>query len=627
MDAVPHPLTPPSPGSPRTGARGCRDRQPGDIVHQYELLRVLGQGGMGVVFEALHVRLKRRVALKLLSPKTDNDPDAITRFEREMAVIGQLIHPNIVQALDAGLAGETHYLAMELVDGADVEQVAISHGPLAVDQACEIIRQAAIGLSHAHAQGIIHRDIKPSNLLLSKSGVVKVSDLGLARLQSQAPDSALTAQGTILGTVDYMSPEQADAREPGTASDLYSLGATLFRLLAGRPLFSGSEYDSINRKLAGHLKDPPPRIQDLRQDVPAALDALLQELLAKPPFARPASAVEVSERLAKFSSGTSIKELWIPHKAIIIQFGSTKSLLEGTTASRPARQARPRNRVGTIAGAIAGLVSLLAVAFVFAYWNRRAADSPTPPVPALVATLTNSASNTVPDARQTAILPTAERVRLEYEDLPADQIQPLQWYPLLNRTPHTIVWTQSPLSDLRYDSPLKTCRVTSQDLAVLEMGKLNHQHFTLQMDLYQSRWPGGLGVFFGLRERADNPGGYIAQAFQIQPRLGVDSREYPLLLMRVEMLITKVGSNEYHLDTLHPVSCKLSSPGARSCMLELEVEAGRLRQLRWGGNALTELYSRDVEQPFNQADFSGPFGVYLLQAEATVSDMRVMIRQ
>jgi serine/threonine protein kinase len=215
----------------------------------YQLLGRIGQGGMGTVCKAIHLRLAKTVAVKVLRWSRKNDPESIARFEREMRAVGRLDHPNIVRASDAGVADGVHFLVMEFVDGVDLSRLVRKAGPLPLTEACRYVIQAAAGLEAAHRHGMIHRDVKPSNLIRAADGTVKVLDLGLASLPfDSATDSStdpatpheplpdLTGTGHALGTRDYMPPEQKLAPNAvGPTADVYGLGATLCHLLTGHP--------------------------------------------------------------------------------------------------------------------------------------------------------------------------------------------------------------------------------------------------------------------------------------------------------------------------------------------------------------------------------------------------------
>lgn len=245
--------------------------------------------------------------------------DRETKVRRQS--VGKLDHPNIVRATDAGDHDGTHFLVMELVDGPNLSQIAKTIGPLRVADACELVRQAAEGLQHAYEHGLVHRDIKPSNLLLSDgrpspssvigSPAVKILDLGLALLRENPTDQdELTSSGQIMGTLDYMAPEQAsDTHSVDIRADLYSLGCTLYHLLAGSPPFSGSQYSTILKKMMAHAQTPVPPLSNVRSDVPPKLLTILDRLLAKEPSERYATPAEVAAALQPFAQGAQLPEL------------------------------------------------------------------------------------------------------------------------------------------------------------------------------------------------------------------------------------------------------------------------------------------------------------------------------
>lgn len=266
-------------------------------IGNYDVLDRLGAGGMGTVFKARHRRMKRIVALKVLSRSLAEDESFVQRFQREVETIACFAHPNIVMAYDADEAEVGHFLAMEYVEGQDLASLLAKQGPLSVSVAVDCLLQAARGLEYAHSQGIIHRDIKPANLLRDGAGTVKVTDLGLARLANATGSAAgsITQAGSILGTVDYMPPEQAmDSTEIDHRSDIYSLGATLHFLLLGRPPYQGESLMAIMFK---HKLDPIPSLASSRPDVPAELDAAFQRMMAKEPVGRFQTMAEVVQTL------------------------------------------------------------------------------------------------------------------------------------------------------------------------------------------------------------------------------------------------------------------------------------------------------------------------------------------
>lgn len=259
-------------------------RRPGDLrIGNYEILDRLGAGGMGTVFKARHRRMKRIVALKVLSKEVSQTPTFAQRFQREVETVARLTHPNIVMAFDADEGEVGPFLVMEFVNGRDLASEVASGGPLPVADAVDRILQAARGLECAHGQGITHRDIKPGNLLRDADGVVKVADLGLARITG--PDAggrtSLTQAGSIFGTVDYMSPEQAvDSATVDQRADIYSLGCTLYFLLTGRAPYQGGSLMSVMLK---HRDAPIPSLAAERPDVAPELDAIFARMVAKRP--------------------------------------------------------------------------------------------------------------------------------------------------------------------------------------------------------------------------------------------------------------------------------------------------------------------------------------------------------
>ncbi|HSQ58707.1 MAG TPA: serine/threonine-protein kinase, partial [Gemmata sp.] len=274
----------------------------GFLLGSYVILDQLGSGGMGHVYLAEHVNMRRLVALKVLPPQSfDSDPIARERFFREARAAGTLDHPNIVRVFDLCQEGKILYLVMEYVEGISLQSLVARYGTLPVATACHYARQVAFGLQNAHEMGFVHRDIKPANLLLDRSGVVKILDLGLVRSEADA-GSGLTKQidsRSILGTADYVAPEQAvDSSGVDIRADIYSLGGTLYFLLAGRPLFP--EGRTAQKLVWQQMKEPTP-IDQIRPDVPPELAAIIHKMLAKKPQDRFATPAEVFDALVPFA--------------------------------------------------------------------------------------------------------------------------------------------------------------------------------------------------------------------------------------------------------------------------------------------------------------------------------------
>jgi serine/threonine-protein kinase len=283
-------------------------RTGGFFLGPYRILEQLGQGGMGRVYKAEHRTLGRTVALKVLAPSVLKSPRAQALFRREVRAVARLVHPNLVTALDADQAGGRTYLVLEYVNGPNLDQLVRGEGPLPVGQACEYVRQVALGLQHAHEQGLVHRDIKPSNILLQRTGgagqeaygLAKLGDFGLVRVNEPgAPGTIITNANTIMGTPDYLSPEQArDLHRTDVRSDLYSLGCTLYYLLTARVPFPGG---STLEKVIRHSTEEPEPVERLRPGVPPGVAAVVGRLMAKKPGDRFQTPAELAAALAPFA--------------------------------------------------------------------------------------------------------------------------------------------------------------------------------------------------------------------------------------------------------------------------------------------------------------------------------------
>jgi formylglycine-generating enzyme required for sulfatase activity len=257
---------------------------------RYEVLERIGRGGMGEVWKARHRIMQRFLALKVLSPDLLRKPEMVARFQREALAAARLDHPHIVRAYEAEQVGDTYVLVMEYVEGSDLARLVGARGPLPVAEACDYVRQAALGLQHAASQGVVHRDIKPANLMCTPQRQIKILDFGLAGLRDHAGEP-LTACGTAMGTPAYLAPEQArDARQADMRSDLYGLGGTLFTLLTGKLPGAVLTGEGVAAALANH-----------RSDVPPALAAVVERMLAPDPAQRFQTPPEVIAALTPFA--------------------------------------------------------------------------------------------------------------------------------------------------------------------------------------------------------------------------------------------------------------------------------------------------------------------------------------
>ncbi len=282
----------------------------------YEIQEQLGQGGMGVVYRAFDPVMHRTVAIKVLTEDRTGSKEAVERFRREIRLLAGLSHENIVRAFHAKVdpATNTHYLVMEHVEGVDLDALVRRLGRLSIPDACELVRQAAVGLQHAHETDLIHRDIKPSNLMLTSRGQVKVLDLGLARLRSanEAGDlERLTNPGQVMGTVHFMAPEQAtETRAVDIRADIYSLGCTLYKFLTGETPYGNDEGATPLLIIMQHAKEEFPRVTKRRPEVPAGLVRVLAKMVAKSPDDRPSTPAKVAAQLKPLCRGSNLPALF-----------------------------------------------------------------------------------------------------------------------------------------------------------------------------------------------------------------------------------------------------------------------------------------------------------------------------
>jgi hypothetical protein len=330
----------------------------------YQLLEKIGEGGMGVVYRARHVVLDKVVAIKLLAGP-GADPERVRRFQREMRVISRLDHPHIVRATDGGQIGGVHFLVMDFIEGIDLYRLLREHGPLRPADACELVRQAALGLQHLHEHGLVHRDVKASNLILDRTGTVKVLDLGLARcVAADAAEDVRSAAGQLTGTVDYMAPEQAsDAAAVDIRADVYSLGCTLYQLVAGRSPFCSPAYISPCHSLVGRRIEPAPPLRKIRRDAPATVEAVLKRMLAREPADRFASPAEVAAALRPLAARSDLPALL-----------SRAGLAAGTAAPKvPTRWRLAAVLLAVVLLCLAGAAALALAEL--AGWHPRAASA------------------------------------------------------------------------------------------------------------------------------------------------------------------------------------------------------------------------------------------------------------
>ena len=278
------------------------------FANRYEIQRIVGKGGMGVVYLATDQKLDEEIALKVLRGEAlKDDPTVLSRFKTETRLARKITHRNVLRTHDFAEWDGVSYISMEYIEGVTLKDLVKSKGALPLGVGLSVAKQMCMGLEAAHEQGVVHRDIKPQNMLiLPESGELKIMDFGIARSQSvqeaaaAAPDSGLTSAGTVMGTPDYMPPEQAQGQPADFRSDIYSLGVVLFETFTGKLPFTG---DSIMKIVMGHIQSPPPKPRSLNPRLPGDLEALILRCLAKDPEDRPQKVEEILDELSRISSG------------------------------------------------------------------------------------------------------------------------------------------------------------------------------------------------------------------------------------------------------------------------------------------------------------------------------------
>jgi len=331
------------------------------IAERYELEEVVGQGGMSTVYKAHDSLLERYVALKVLHQQYNEDEDFVERFKREARSVAQLQHPNIVTVIDRGEEDGRQYIVFEFIDGENLKELVVRKGRLEVRDALEIADEVAQGLAFAHENGLVHRDVKPQNVLLNGDGRAKVTDFGIAR--SLDVEHGVTQTGTILGTSNYIAPEQATGQPVDAHTDVYSLGIVLYEMITGELPFPGESFVAIAMK---HIQQPSPNVLDIRGDVPLRVASMIDRALEKDPEQRfptmGAFAAEIEASLAELDRGED---------------GEVTMVVPAAQRLRPQKQRKPVSPFPVLIGLL-GALAIAAV--VVGLLTLRGGGGATPPV-------------------------------------------------------------------------------------------------------------------------------------------------------------------------------------------------------------------------------------------------------
>jgi serine/threonine protein kinase len=592
------------------------------LLEHYQIHGIIGEGGMGTVFKGYHLNLKRFVAIKTLRMDQRKSSEVVSRFKQEMQLVGQMDHPNVVRATDAGERNGIFYLVMEYLSGSDLSRLVAKRGRLDVPFACELARQAALGLDYIHQKTLIHRDIKPSNLMLTTTGLVKILDLGLARLGLSEPDKQeRTPVGYAVGTYSYMAPEQATTeRHVDGRADIYGLGCTLFKLLTGRAPFSGPEYDNSAKVLFAHSNVPLSTVAEL-QSIPAKLRKVLLKMTAKDPALRYRTGQEVAEALEPFSADspaaqqtpllerakveieeTPVRPLTHPLPAEFSQL--TTSALE-TRHDPPLTPtsvgiSKPKQSWAWVGWLFAAVV--LASGSAALTWHF------------LLAPVLR------PDGEPPVV---GQSIFRELDELPA-----FMHHALLDRPTLPIGYDSDDPLKWRFDKNLQTLDVKGADDLLFPMGKTSRSRFSIETGIAQAPWKGNIGIFWGYRENADvkknkTPDTEFAWLQLIITEYHEDNvKGSYLMFLRGNGALFFNALGELKMNTRRKAKYDIMLPNPREKMFQIAVQDNQLIHARFDGIELKDLCSPATNKLFESEPYGGATGLLTQGFSGTFSNAR-----
>ena len=589
---------------------------------RYRILERIGGGGMGTVYKAEHVNLKQIVALKTIKLSAHGEKQAhlINRFRRELKAIGAIQHTHVVRATDGGEEGGVYFLAMEYIDGIDLAFLAGKVGLLDIADACELIRQAALGLACIHSLKLIHRDIKPSNLLMTSDGVVKIADLGLARFMDDSIEaSELTPHNQMLGTADYMAPEQAcDARSADVRSDIYSLGCTLYRLLTGQPPYPPPRYSNYAEKLIAHQQAPIPQVQVIRQannmadngDLLAAVDHTLLRMLAKKPDERFAGPQDVASALEPLARGHKIVALFEKTQSLNSETKThNTSRLSTVDYSKPTTKTKTFEYKSSLSYLLnsrvisVGIVLLIVLIFVIVFIVSPLLFTPGNPQKHVKGKPESESENT----KRKVIKP-----QLSLDTLPIDVTRTL-----LSIPPKPINWPQGePLP--QWNEKSHQISIACGQLGLLQLGKIQQPDFQYRVEMKQKTLKLGVGLFFGFHPPAGTGKRGKIQVLELNKRTGRNKQD-EYYISRNYHYIDQQKSGQWQLTKNRVDSLILRTPPTDLLHMEIVIRDRILQQVKVNNNTMRQPnHTFEKIESGMEIDHRGGFGVLVNGSECTV---------
>lgn len=596
-------LSAPDPSTVTTGFDGPKEPV---LFDRYRILGILGQGGMGTVYRGFHINLKRPVAIKTLRLDRLERAGAVPRFLREMELAGQLDHRHIVRTTDGGESNGIYYLVMEYLEGRDLEQIVRRVGKLGVADACELARQAAVGLAYAHEK-LIHRDIKPSNLWLTPAGVVKILDLGLARCHEVQrlgePGNEETPVGAVIGTYDFLAPEQAAGRDVDCRTDLYSLGCTLYKLIIGNSPYSGPGYSTPAEKMHAHLRVPLEQAPSFC-DLPAEVLPIIERLMAKEPADRYPNAQEAAQALAGLARTSQVANLVVDQPADLVlplplalpddlsrltveaQRTPVNTDARAPAASTVTPPAPPTRRRMLVLAAAAG-AALVLVGLIFFLWNPR----PTGPVA-------------------------------------LNELESFKYHVLMKQKPLGIGIREEDRQRWRWHERDAILEVKGPGALFFPLGATTRSRWTFEVNVAQLPWTGDCGIFWGLTrdaavEKSRTSGAALGQCqiLLLQRTPGPDNVDQ--FSIRRGIATLKIDSaGALFLERTLTNRNDVAAPAFAEKVLSISVEQFRLRQAHFGGDELTRLTSQTANASHKGDAVAGELGVFAINHSTTFSNAR-----